>query len=77
MIEQGDIIDIDIPARSISVRLSDEELAQRRERMEAKGRDAWKPVNRDRVVSDALKAYAAMTTSASRGAVRDVTQLEK
>ncbi len=77
LIEQGDIIDIDIPARSISVRLSDEELAQRRERMEAKGRDAWKPVNRDRVVSDALKAYAAMTTSASRGAVRDVSQLEK
>ncbi len=77
LIEQGDIIDIDIPARSISVRLSDEELAQRREQMEAKGRDAWKPVNRDRVVSDALKSYAAMTTSASRGAVRDVSQLEK
>ena len=77
LIEQGDIIDIDIPARSISVRISDEELARRRERMEAKGRDAWKPVNRDRVVSDALKAYAAMTTSASRGAVRDVSQLEK
>ena len=77
LIEQGDIIDIDIPARSISVRISDEELAQRRERMEAKGRDAWKPVKRNRVVSDALKAYAAMTTSASRGAVRDVSQLEK
>ena len=56
--------------------LSDEELAARRAAMEAKGVDAWRPVGRDRVVSDALKAYAAMTTSASRGAVRDVSQLE-
>ncbi len=77
LVEQGDIIEIDIPNRRIDVRLSDEELARRREAMEAKGRDAWKPVNRDRVVSDALKAYAAMTTSAARGAVRDVSQLER
>ena len=45
--------------------------------MNAKGKDGWKPLSRNRVVSAALKAYAAMTTSASRGAVRDVTQLDK
>jgi dihydroxy-acid dehydratase len=45
--------------------------------MEAKGNAAWKPVNRTREVSLALRAYAAMTTSASKGAVRDVTQIEK
>ncbi|EIJ34958.1 dihydroxy-acid dehydratase [Thiothrix nivea] len=77
LVEEGDMIDIDIPNRTINVRVSDAELAARREAMDAKGSAAWKPVNRDRVVSAALKAYAAMTTSASRGAVRDVTQLEK
>ena len=45
--------------------------------MEARGAQAWKPVNRQRPVSAALRAYAALTTSASRGAVRDVSQLEK
>ena len=44
--------------------------------MNAKGNDAWKPVGRERVVSQALQAYAAMTTSADRGAVRDVEQLK-
>ena len=77
LIEEGDRIEIDIPGRSIRVDLSDEELQARREAMEARGRDAWKPVNRDRVVSQALRAYAAMATSASRGAVRDVSQVEK
>lgn len=77
LIEEGDSIDIDIPNRSIHVRVSDEVLAQRRAAMEAKGSAGWKPVNRERKVSAALKAYAAMTTSASRGAVRDVSQLEK
>ena len=77
LVEQGDIIDIDIPNRRINVRVSDEELANRRAAMQAKGNQAWKPVNRDRQVSAALKAYAAMTTSASRGAVRDVSQLDK
>jgi dihydroxy-acid dehydratase len=77
LVEQGDIIDIDIPNRSINVRISDEALAKRRALMEAKGKQAWKPVNRNRQVSAALKAYAAMTTSASRGAVRDVSQLDK
>ena len=77
LVEEGDTIDIDIPQRKMELRVSDEELAQRREAMEAKGADAWKPVNRDRQVSQALRAYAAMATSASRGAVRDVSQLEK
>ncbi|HHC72299.1 MAG TPA: dihydroxy-acid dehydratase [Thiotrichales bacterium] len=77
LVEEGDTIEIDIPNRSIRVALSDEELARRREAMEARGAEAWKPVGRDRQVSAALRAYAAMTTSASRGAVRDVGQLEK
>lgn len=77
LVENGDIIDIDIPNRSISVRLSDDELSKRRAAMEAKGDAAWKPVNRDRQVSAALRAYAAMTTSAARGAVRDVSQVER
>lgn len=77
LIEEGDMIDIDIPNRGISLRISDQELAARREAMDAKGAAGWKPVNRKRVVSNALKAYAAMTTSASKGAVRDVSQLER
>jgi dihydroxy-acid dehydratase len=77
LVEEGDMIDIDIPNRTINVRISNEALAARRVAMDAKGSAGWKPVNRDRYVSAALKAYAAMTTSASRGAVRDVAQLEK
>ena len=77
LVEEGDTIEIDIPGRVIRVALSDEELAARRSAMEAKGSDAWKPLNRQRQVSNALKAYAAMATSASRGAVRDVSQLER
>ncbi len=76
LIEEGDMIRIDIPNRSINVLVSDEELAARRKRMEAKGKDAYKPLNRQRPVSAALRAYAALTTSAARGAVRDVTQAE-
>ena len=75
LLEEGDTIEISIPNRTIQVALSDEELATRREVMEAKGDKAWKPVDRDRQVSAALRAYAAMTTSAARGAVRDVSQL--
>ena len=77
LVEEGDLIEIDIPRRSINVKLSDEVLAERRSVMQAKGRDAWKPVGRQREVSAALRAYAAMTTSAARGAVRDVSQLER
>ena len=77
LVEAGDIIDIDIPNRSISVRVSDGELEKRRAAMNAKGADAWKPVKaRPRQVSAALRAYAAMTTSAAKGAVRDVSQVE-
>ncbi len=75
LVEEGDTIEISIPNRSIRAALSDEELAQRRSAMEQKGAKAWKPVSRDRKVSAALRAYAAMTTSAARGAVRDVDQL--
>ena len=78
LIEDGDIIDIDIPNRTIGLRISDEELAARRAAMDAKGADAWQPAeHRTRKVSDALKAYAAMTTSADKGAVRDVGQLRR
>jgi dihydroxy-acid dehydratase len=77
LVEEGDTIEINIPTRSINVVLSDEELQQRREAMLARGDQAWQPVNRERQVSAALQAYAAMTTSASRGAVRDVSQLNK
>ncbi len=76
LIENGDRIVIDIPSRSIELMITDDELAKRRQEMEASGASAWKPTDRDRVVSKALLAYAALTTSASRGAVRDLTQLE-
>ncbi|MCK5334845.1 MAG: dihydroxy-acid dehydratase [Gammaproteobacteria bacterium] len=77
LVEEGDTIEIDIPNRTIDLAISADDLQKRREAMDAKGSAGWKPVNRDRVVSNALKAYAAMATSASRGAVRDVSQLEK
>ncbi len=77
LVEEGDSIEIDIPNRTINVALPDEKLVARRQAMEAKGASAWQPVNRQRQVSAALQAYAAMTTSASRGAVRDVTQLKR
>jgi dihydroxy-acid dehydratase len=77
LVQEGDTIEIDIPNRRIHLAVSVEELDKRREAMEAKGAQAWKPTGRDRHVSAALKAYAAMATSASRGAVRDVSQLDK
>ena len=76
LIAEGDTIEIDIPHRKINVKLSEEELGDRRKAMQKKGAAAWKPLNRQRKVSPALRAYAAMATSASRGAVRDVSQLE-
>ncbi len=77
LVEEGDMIDIDIPARTIDLRVSFEELAHRRAKMEERGRDAWQPVGRERYVSQALQAYAALTTSADRGAVRDLSQLHR
>lgn len=77
LVEEGDTIEIDIPNRTIHLAVSAETLQSRREAMDTKGASAWKPVNRDRTVSAALRAYAAMTTSASKGAIRDVSQVEK
>ncbi len=77
LLKEGDIIEIDIPERRIQVALSETELEKRRNQMESKHEQAWKPENRQRPVSTALRAYAAMTTSAARGAVRDISQLEK
>jgi dihydroxy-acid dehydratase len=76
LVREGDRIKIDIPARSIDVVLAEGELAARRKEMESKGALAWKP-QRERVVSAALQAYALMTTSAARGAVRDVSQIAR
>lgn len=76
LVKTGDIIKIDIPERTINLDIGDDELAQRRAEMEAKGDAAWQPVEkRERRVTPALQAYAAMTTSAAHGAIRDVTQI--
>jgi len=77
LVEEGDTIDINIPERTINVAVSDEVLAQRRAAMDAKGENAWKPVNRERVVSKSLEAFGMMATSASRGAVRDLSQIKR
>ena len=77
LVEEGDTIEIDIPARTINLAVSDATLAARRKAVEAKGKDAWHPGHRERKVSAALQAYAAMTTSADTGAVRDVGQLKR
>ena len=78
LVQEGDRIEIDIPKRSINLAITDAELSKRRAAMEAKGKLAWKPVEvRQRKVSQALRAYAAMVTSADKGAVRYVSQVEK
>lgn len=75
LVQNGDMIDIDIPSRTISLRLSETELAARREIQAQRGDAAYSPEKpRKRNVSQALKAYAAFTTSAARGAVRDLNQ---
>ncbi|ASP30107.1 MAG: dihydroxy-acid dehydratase [Pseudomonadota bacterium] len=75
LVETGDLIEISIPERTINLAVSDDVLAERRAAMEAKG---WQPAKpRDRRVSPALEAYAAMTTSAARGAIRDVSQVKQ
>jgi len=76
LIEEGDIIEIDIPARTLNARLTEKQFAARRAAMEARGAVAWQP-DRKRTVSAALQAYAALTTSAARGAVRDVSQVQR
>jgi len=77
LVAEGDRIEIDIPNRRLHLAISDEELNQRRVTMQARESRAWQPSGRQRPVSAALRAYAAMTTSAARGAVRDVSQVEK
>jgi len=73
LVEEGDTIVIDIPNRVMKVDLPDSVLAERRAAMEARGADAWKPTEkRKRKITTALKAYAAMTSSAAKGAVRIV-----
>lgn len=73
LVQQGDIITIDIPSRSITLDVAETELAARRSAQDQQG---WKPVNRQREVSFALKAYASMATSADKGAVRDKSKLD-
>ena len=71
LIENGDQIEIDIPNRSIQLKISDNELNERKEAMNNKGIQAWKPKNRVRPISYALKNYAMLATSADKGAVRN------
>ncbi|OIN14268.1 dihydroxy-acid dehydratase [Oceanisphaera psychrotolerans] len=75
LVQNGDIIDIDIPGRSIVLDVPEAELAARREAMDAKGEQGWRPVDREREVSFALRAYASLATSADKGAVRDISKL--
>lgn len=75
LVEDGDTITIDIPNRSIRLEVDDAELARRRAALEAEG--GYRPRSRDRQVSQALRAYAAMATSADKGGVRDVTLIER
>jgi dihydroxy-acid dehydratase len=78
LVEDGDIIEIDIPGRTINLAVPEAEQARRRAAMEARGEAAWQPAApRQRQVTTALKAYAAMATSAARGAVRDVASLRR
>ncbi|HLT26036.1 MAG TPA: dihydroxy-acid dehydratase [Zeimonas sp.] len=75
LVRDGDEIEIDIPARSIRLDVDEAELGSRREARLARGSDAWRPDERTRPVSAALRAYAALTTNAARGAVRDASKL--
>ena len=70
LVENGDTIVINIPDREISIDITDEELYRRRSVMEGKGKEAFKPKNRERLVSKALQAYSMSVSSADKGAVR-------
>jgi dihydroxy-acid dehydratase len=74
LIKDGDSIEIDIPGRRIELKITDEELASRRKSEEAKGKGAFKPSGRSRVISKALQMYAMLATSADRGAVRKLPE---
>jgi dihydroxy-acid dehydratase len=75
LVQDGDRIEIDIPRRTVDLKVPEAVLAERRAAMLALGADAWKAIGRTRKVSMALRAYAAFTTSAAKGAVRDVDQV--
>jgi dihydroxy-acid dehydratase len=77
LVEEGDTIEIDIPNRRIHLAVAESVMVARRAAMEARGAAAWQPAKRERAVSAALRAYAAMATSADMGAVRDVSKLGK
>jgi dihydroxy-acid dehydratase len=77
LIEENDQIEIDIPNRTINLMIDDATLLERKSKMNAKGKSAWKPKPRIRKVSQALRAYALMTTSADKGAIRDISKLEE
>ncbi|MEV0588490.1 dihydroxy-acid dehydratase [Nonomuraea sp. NPDC050310] len=77
LVEDGDTIDIDIPGRSMELRVPEAELAARRERLLARPGGGYRPLDRQRPITAALQAYAAMTTSASTGASRDLSQLAR
>jgi len=77
LVENGDMIEIDIPKRILKVAVAEDVLESRRTAMLAQGAKAWKPLQRQRQVSKALQSYAAMTTSAARGAIRDLEQLNR
>jgi dihydroxy-acid dehydratase len=76
LVRDGDSVEIDIPNRTLTLAIPDEELASRRQEMEAAGPKAWQPISRERSVSSALKFYAQMTTSADKGAVRNQALLD-
>ncbi|MBI6392993.1 dihydroxy-acid dehydratase [Proteus mirabilis] len=75
LVEEGDIVDINIPNREINLRVDEKTLAARREAQLARGDKAWTPKDRQRQVSFALRAYASLATSADKGAVRDKSKL--
>jgi dihydroxy-acid dehydratase len=74
LIREDDIIEIDIPGRTIKVNVSDKVLAERKREEEARGNKAYTPMNRDRQVSTALRAYALLASSADKGAVRQLPE---
>ncbi|MBQ4844250.1 dihydroxy-acid dehydratase [Pseudoalteromonas sp. MMG013] len=77
LVENGDLIHIDIHNRGIHLLLDETQMQARRDKQLARGKDAYKPLDRQRVVSPALKAYALLATSADKGAVRDLAKLEE
>jgi dihydroxy-acid dehydratase len=70
LLKSGDVIEIDVTGRSINTFVPDNELNRRRKELEAKGAEAFKPVSRNRIIPTSLQAYAAMVSSADKGAVR-------